>query len=186
MKRSCFKLIRNLIIILLFLIIIFAMTKSKITPSLPPDSNFEALYLVNSSLKNEPINPSLKNELIDLSFKNELINERLASHSQLYNNSMIGCNNALPLPAGHHKLFSALSTVLIKFRGQMVSYPNEYFQGRGIVLTVGREQFKYAKVNLKMIEHSGTRLPVQVNIIVLGQKKKNFLLKKIITNRMNN
>lgn len=147
------------------------MTKSKIIPSSSPDSNLQALYLVNSSFKNEPINPL---------FKNELINERLASHSQLYNNSVIGCNNAQPPTAGQQAQFSALSTSLIKFRGEIVSYPNEYFQGRGIVLTVGPEQLKYAKVNLKMIEHSGTRLPVQVNIIVSGQKRKTFFVKELL------
>jgi hypothetical protein len=48
----------------------------------------------------------------------------------------------------------------------MISYPDEYFHGRGIVLTVGPNQLDFAEVNLKMIERSGTRLGVQVNKIV--------------------
>ncbi len=51
---------------------------------------------------------------------------------------------------------------LVPFRTQIILYLNEYFHGREIVLTTGRKQFKFAKVNLKMLEITGTRLSVQI------------------------
>jgi len=76
------------------------------------------------------------------------------------------CNTSEPLDIEQKDAFFAISKFLNSFRQQMVPYPNEYFHGRGIVLTVGPSQLTFARVNLKMIEFSGTRLPVQVNIIV--------------------
>ncbi|CAF4331056.1 unnamed protein product, partial [Rotaria sordida] len=54
---------------------------------------------------------------------------------------------------------------LIKLREQIVPYPEEYFEGRGIVLTVGFAQASSEKVTLKMIELSGTQLPVQIGLV---------------------
>jgi hypothetical protein len=61
--------------------------------------------------------------------------------------------------------FRKMSDLLQAFRKQIVPYPNDYFHGRGIVLTAGRNQMKFAKVNLKMIELTRTKLSVQVQMI---------------------
>jgi hypothetical protein len=55
-----------------------------------------------------------------------------------------------------------MSDSLQIFRKRIVPYPNNHFYGRGIVLTAGTNQIKYAKVNLKMMELTGTKLPIQV------------------------
>jgi hypothetical protein len=99
----------------------------------------------------------------------------------MYDNSPRECNITVPLNKERLDALSNISKLLISLRQQIVPYPNEYFHGRGIVLTVGQNQLGLAKVNLKMIELSGTRLPVQVNIVVFlyTQKRSFFLLKKV-------
>jgi len=126
---------------------------------------------VKSKSKNTPFSwipvvKSLTARPISSSFRNELINERLTSYSLIYDNLLNGCNTSEPLNIERQDAFDAISKFLNSFRQQMVPYPNEYFHGRGIVLTVGPSQLTFARANLKMIEFSGTRLPVQVNIIV--------------------
>jgi hypothetical protein len=103
---------------------------------------------------------------MNASLRDELVNERLASYSQLYDNSSNGCNKTNQLNEEQEEIFSDMSQLLIRLRQQMIPYPDEYFHGRGIVLTVGPNQLDFAEVNLKMIERSGTRLGVQVNKIV--------------------
>ncbi|CAF5101923.1 unnamed protein product, partial [Rotaria sp. Silwood1] len=66
-----------------------------------------------------------------------------------------------PLNEEHEQDFPIISKLLVRLRQQIVPYQNEYFHGRGIVLTVGPSQLELARVNLKMIEHSGTQLNVQ-------------------------
>ncbi|CAF3350704.1 unnamed protein product [Rotaria sp. Silwood1] len=66
-----------------------------------------------------------------------------------------------PLNEEHEQDFPIISKLLVTLRQQIVPYQNEYFHGRGIVLTVGPSQLELARVNLKMIEHSGTQLNVQ-------------------------
>ncbi|CAF1325480.1 unnamed protein product [Rotaria sordida] len=83
----------------------------------------------------------------------------------MYDNISSECNKTQCLSEAQRKTFLAISKLLIALREQLVSYPNEYFHGRGIVLTTGSNQLKFTKVNLKMMEFSGTRLNVQVNII---------------------
>ncbi len=133
------------------------------------------LFLIILILKWEPIKTpfssipvvkSLTARSISLSFRDELINERSTSYSRIYDNSLRECNISEPLDIERKDAFFAISKFLNSFRQQMVPYPNEYFHGRGIVLTVGPSQLTFARANLKMIEFSGTRLPVQVNIIV--------------------
>ncbi|CAF5182335.1 unnamed protein product [Rotaria magnacalcarata] len=99
--------------------------------------------------------------LIDAAFRNQLITERLASYSQFYNNSLGICNIKNSLNAEQENAFPRISKLLIALRQQIATYPNQYFNGRGIVLTVGSSQLKLARVNLKMIELTHTRLPVQ-------------------------
>ncbi len=151
------------ILCLLLVIIILTKESKNITTSL-----FPVVNLSNSS--SSPIINSLISPSINLSFKDELINKRLTSYSQMYDNSSRECNTSRPLNDAQRDGFSAISELLISLRQQIIPYPNNYFYGRGIVLTVGPAQLKFAKVNLKMIEFSGTRLPVQVNIIVSRYK----------------
>jgi len=143
-KASCY-----VNIICLFFIILILKLEPKSTPS--------------SSV---PVLNSLTTRSISSSFRNELINERLTSYSRVYDNLLRECNTSETLNDERKSGFSAISKLLISLRQQIVPYPNEYFYGRGIVLTVGPSQLQLARVNLKMIEFSGTRLSVQVNIIV--------------------
>ncbi|CAF3720196.1 unnamed protein product [Rotaria sordida] len=130
--------------IILFLLIIFIIWK------LP------SYFILSSCVTSSALN------LIHASFKDELIDEHLASYSLMYNNESRVCNRERPLNRAQERDFSAISKLLITLREQIVPYPNEYFHGRGIVLTVGQHQLKFAKVNLKMIEHSGTQLDIQI------------------------
>jgi len=101
----------------------------------------------------------------DTYFKQHLFSERLSSYNLLYNDLFPLCNNTNLLTDDQKRDFPRMSELLQKFRKQIVPYPNNYFYGRGIVLTAGPNQLKFAKVNLKMIELSGTKLPVQVRLI---------------------
>jgi hypothetical protein len=86
------------------------------------------------------------------------------------------CNITKPLTNAEKNAFHIISTELATLRLHMIPYPNEYFHGRGIVLTTGKSQLKFAKINLKMLELTGTRLPVQVLFIILyfcAQKNKS-------------
>ncbi|CAF2443998.1 unnamed protein product [Rotaria sp. Silwood2] len=55
-----------------------------------------------------------------------------------------------------------MAQLLHTLRQQVVPYPNDHFSGRGIVLTVGFNQLKFLKVNLKMIELTATKLSIQI------------------------
>ncbi len=101
----------------------------------------------------------------DISFKQQLLHERLSSYNLLYNDSLPVCDKTNSLTNNQTHDFHKMSQLLETFRKQIVPYPNNYFSGRGIVLTAGFSQFGYAKVNLKMIELTGTKLPVEVCFI---------------------
>lgn len=45
---------------------------------------------------------------------------------------------------------------------KLVRYPEDYFKGRGVVLTVGKSQFIHTKMNLRIIEWLKSTLPVEV------------------------
>lgn len=92
-----------------------------------------------------------KSQAIQTSFKEKLIEQYLKNHFETYASSVQRCNETRQF----------LSDML-KLHEQMISYPNEYFYGRGIVLTVRIFQLKFTKINLKMMELSNTRLPVEV------------------------
>ena len=100
---------------------------------------------------------------INSSFRNELIQQRLRSYFSVYENSSHECDLSRPLNAEQNHSFAIVLKTLDSLRQKIVPYPNEYFQGRGIVLTIGSRQVQHAKANLKMIQLSNTRLPVQVN-----------------------
>lgn len=99
------------------------------------------------------------------SFRTKLIYKRLKSHSRMYDHVRIECNISQPLNIQLENEFIEISKTLSLFQQKIISYPNEHFQGRGIVLTGGSTQLRYIKVNIKLIELSGTQLPVQVNRI---------------------
>ena len=104
----------------------------------------------------------LKSYLTDRKFRQELIKERLKSHSRVYNRKKIGCVTDRTLSADEESNFDQISRSLVRFAGERVSYSRKHFHGRGIVLTVGRAQLRYLRVNLKMMELTRTRLRVQV------------------------
>ncbi|CAF4630191.1 unnamed protein product, partial [Rotaria sp. Silwood2] len=95
-------------------------------------------------------------------FRHETINQLSASYSFIQNNSFDQCQTIYPLTEDQNLTFRKISDQLITLRTQIIPYPSEYFHGRWIVLTTGLGQLKFAKVNLKLLELTGTRLPVQV------------------------
>ncbi|CAF4501389.1 unnamed protein product, partial [Rotaria sp. Silwood2] len=142
--RKYIKVIYCLSTIPLFLIIKYMMLKSQ-------NHFFPSLFVDSSVLQ-------LSNAL----FRDELINEHLASYSRMYDNAPSKCNTTSSLNTQGEHHFLPISKLLITLRQQMILYPNEYFHGLGIVLSVGHYQLPLARVNLKMIEHSGTKLHVQI------------------------
>jgi hypothetical protein len=94
---------------------------------------------------------------------NHLVNNRLKSYTQFFGESSPLCNTTEASPNGLQQHLSKTLQVLTQFRQQALPlYPEDYFNGRGIVLTAGILQIAQSKVNLKMMERTGTRLPVQV------------------------
>ena len=114
---------------------------------------------------------------IYISFRYERINQLLASYSYRYEHSLVECDTTKPLSDRDRIAFDIISIKLLTLRSEMIPYPNEYFHGRGIVLTTGRSQIRFARVNLKMLEATGTRLPVQViyTIYISTLRKINFI-----------
>jgi hypothetical protein len=95
-------------------------------------------------------------------FQQQLFHERLSSYNLLYNDLLPVCNKTNSLTDDQKHAFHTMSELLQRFRKQIVPYPNNHFYGRGIVLTAGHMQMHHAKLNLKMIEVTGTKLSVQV------------------------
>ena len=100
--------------------------------------------------------------IITDAFKQELINEHLLSYTRFYNSSSYECKTKSNNDQLEKKL-NATARLLRTLRQNIVPYPDGYFHGRGIVLTVGKYQLPFAKINLEMIQHTRTRLPVQVS-----------------------
>ncbi|CAF4625962.1 unnamed protein product, partial [Rotaria sp. Silwood1] len=90
-----------------------------------------------------------------------------------------------PLNEEHEQDFPIISKLLVTLRQQIVPYQNEYFHGRGIVLTVGPSQLELARVNLKMIEHSGTQLNVQIWYSSSQISEEQMMNSLIETSRLN-
>lgn len=110
----------------------------------------------------ESLIDSTRSYHIDSAFQNKRIDELLQSYHNFYDNSQRGCTGNLSLTDEQKDAFGKISTKLITLRTELIEYPKEYFHGRGIVLTAARKQLRYAKANLRMLETTGTRLPVQV------------------------
>jgi hypothetical protein len=128
--------------------------------SLSNDVSFKQhLFHEGLSISNLRYNISHSN---NISFKQQLFYERLASYNLFYNDSFPVCNRTNPLTNTQKRDFQRMSELLQKFEEQIVPYPTNHFYGRGIVLSVGSRQIKFAKVNLKMMEFTRTKLPLQV------------------------
>lgn len=96
-------------------------------------------------------------------FKQQLFKQRLLSYNLVYNSPNSVCNyNKSSLNESQTDLFNKIPLLLQLYRRHIPRYPKDYFQSRGIVLTVGRQQIKYAKINLKLMELTGTKLPIEV------------------------
>jgi len=128
------------------------------------------ILFINESSKTNSFLPLIINSVashsINLSFRDKRINELLTSYSHVYEDTIYECNTTIPLTDNEKNAFDIIAIKMPTLHTQMIPYPNEYFRGRGIVLTTGRKQLKFARVNLKMIEITGTRLPVQVICLV--------------------
>ena len=127
------------------------------------ESSFSLTHILDLSNSAQTANVTLsKSHPISASLRNELIDQHLLNHIRLHENVSSVCETSKANNAEQNRSFNDILRLLNSLRREIVPYPNDYFHGRGIVLTVGLSQLKYAKVNLKMIELSGTRLPVQV------------------------
>jgi len=96
---------------------------------------------------------------------NTLIMGRLKSHSRFFDKSSPPCTLMGQLSFAQMQHLDKIAQVLKEFREQIKpTYPESQFHSRGIVLTVGVRQISLTKVNLKMIERTQTRLPIQVRL----------------------
>ena len=100
--------------------------------------------------------------------KHQSLNENLSNRHPQYETSPSTCKTEKLLTEEQQHAFYKMSDLLKKLRQQLVPYPRDYFYGRGIVLSVGLNQFNFAKVNLKMIELTETKLSVQVRLFILN------------------
>src|SRR5690348_8602736 len=130
-RLNCIKIICCLNTISLVIIIIFNQKDIK-----------------NNSFFNLIIN-STTSRSIKISFQDERINQLLASYSHMYEDLVGECNTTKPLTDRQKNVFDIIAIKLATLRYEMIPYPNEYFHGRGIVLTTGRAQLNFAKLNLK-------------------------------------
>ncbi len=94
----------------------------------------------------------------------DLINERLRSHARFFDQSSSFCNTTESLIVEQKQYYDKMTLILPQLRQQTIpSYPEDQFNGRGIVFTVDAGQVSQYMINLKMIEYIQTHLPVQVN-----------------------
>ncbi|CAF4352343.1 unnamed protein product [Rotaria socialis] len=99
-------------------------------------------------------------------FRKELIRQFLASHSRFYGYSADACNVTNGVNREQPRILFNVSELLAKLPQQVVPFPEAIFEGQGIVFIVGYAQASIEKVSLKMIELSGTKLPVQDQYLV--------------------
>ena len=98
------------------------------------------------------------------SMLDKLIIDRLKSHSRFFDSSSSSCSSVEPLTPEQKHHMDKIGQALTDFRRQIKpSYAESQFhRRRGIVLSAGVKQLLLTKINLKMIESTRTRLPVQV------------------------
>lgn len=106
-------------------------------------------------------------------FQHERTNQLLHSYEQFYADSGKACQRNESLTEEQISAFDNISAKLPVLRTELIEYPAEYFHGRGIVLSAGRKQLKFARINLRILEASGTRLPVQVILHVILKRNRS-------------
>ena len=111
----------------------------------------------------------------------DLVIERMATHRRFYDGSPTGCNTNPALTSELQQNFESITQFLIESRQTIIPYAKDYFVGKGIVLTVGRSQIFLAKINVKLMELTGTRLPVQVRECHCLSRYEKFDTKNLIT-----
>ena len=92
----------------------------------------------------------------------EAIQRLLKSHAKFYNSDSSVCQLNEKLKVEEELLLANATQILPLLKSQLSTYPDEYFEGRGIVLTVGQNQLLHTKFNLRIIEWLKTKLPVEV------------------------
>lgn len=118
-------------------------------------------YLLSNS--SVPETPKIVSPTDLIHFKQQLFDKRLVSYNLQYPDFFPVCNETgKPLNDRKNHSMQKILELLQTYPKQIIPYPTDYFHGRGIVLTTGTKELKYARVNLKMLELSGTKLPVQV------------------------
>ena len=123
-------------------------------------------YLLSNS--SVPKTPKILSPTDLIHLKRQLFDERLVSYNLQYPDFFPVCNKTgKPLNDRKNRSMQKIFELLQTYPKQIIPYPTDYFHGRGIVLTTGAKELKYARVNLKMLELSGTKLPVQVRSIYL-------------------
>ena len=134
---------------------------------------FIIIFILHNS-KDQVIGHNYKNTSNDLvnnrsrtDYKNisrKFIKNRLRTHARFFAESSSSCHKSTGTASVEQQQhFDKIAQALAEFRQQSIpSYSDDNFNGRGIVLSVGPLQIYQCKVNLKMIERTQTRLPVQV------------------------
>jgi hypothetical protein len=131
------------------------------------------IILIKNNFENKIFSGEYEN------ISNKLIMERLKSHARFFDDSSSPCTLTRQLNRAQMQHMDKIVQVLTEFRQQIKpTYAEIQFHGRGIVLSVGIRQISLTKVNLKMIERTKTRLPVQVElkmILIIYQISKYLL-----------
>jgi hypothetical protein len=79
----------------------------------------------------------------------------------VYNNTKV-CELGNQLNETNKQILDNVTILLPQLRRKLLPYPDGYFKGRGIVLTVGSNQLLHTKLNLRIIQWLKTKLGVEV------------------------
>jgi hypothetical protein len=116
-----------------------------------------SLSSINSFLPERPF-LSLSSEKY---YFDAAIRRLLSTHSMIYDNAK-ACKPSGELNAKDQQILNNVTRLLPQLRRELIPYPDEYFKGRGIVLTVGPDQLLHTKFNLRIIQWLKTNLSVEV------------------------
>lgn len=89
------------------------------------------------------------------------IQRLLHTHRIAYEN-LTKCESKGKLNEKETQILNNVTRLIPEMQSQIIPYPHRYFKGRGIVLTVGRDQLLHTKFNLRIIQWLKTKLPVEV------------------------
>ena len=90
------------------------------------------------------------------------IQRLLNTHSLAYNNDQTVCQSNGELNEKDEELLIKVEELLPQLKEKIIPYPHEYYQGRGIVLTVGPNQLLHTRFNLRILQWSETKLNIEV------------------------